>query len=646
MKKLFYAFLLFAVLAVAGIVLVPKLVPMDTIRQQAEAKVRELTGREFSIAGPVDLKFWPNIAIELNDVTFGNPPWAKEKNMVMLGRARVELALVPLLERRIEVKQFTLQAPVIHVEKSVEGKGNWEILPASSSVPAQATTGDAGGGGTAPLDVRLGVFDIRDATFAFTDHASGKTETLSDVDVEIALPDLEGALKVDGKFTFRGDRMTLALALDALKPVLDGKGTSGQVTLSSDKMSLHYKGGISASAPYLKGEVKFDAPQLAALAGWASGDAAAGQGLLFSKATIGGQIEIDAVKMSLLAAQILADDLKAQGDLNVNFSARPPVVGARLGMGRLVVDRFLKPEVAGTPENAPASPAADQGWSREAIDFSGLKAVNADLTLEVEGVTYKNIDTGPAAVTVALKNGYLNLGISETSVLKGTFKGALVLDSSAAVPEIAAQVQVKGAEIKPVLETFAGFKKLSGTGDIEANLHMRGRSQMELVSSLSGPGSVMFRNGALEGIDLANIAQMIQKGLANMNIGEGKTEFVEMGGTFTAANGIVTNQDFAMKGPLVQATGKGTADMSKKYLQYRVEPLLTASSAAEGASGVGIPVDISGPFSSLKIRPDFKSVVTNVIENPEAVKEQIKAIGENADQAKDALKGLLQGLGQ
>lgn len=645
MKKLSYAFLFIVALVLGGVVLLPKLLPLDTVKQEAEAKVRELTGREFSIAGPVDLKFWPNIAIELNDVKLGNPSWATEKTMVALGRARVELALMPLLERRIEVRQFTLQSPVIHLEKNKDGKGSWEMMPASSA--GAAASGAAGNdSASAPLDIRLGVFEIRDGTLSFIDHAGGTTEKLSDVDVTIALPSLDGALKVDGDFDFRGDRMTLMLALDALKPVLDGKGSRAKLTLSSDKMSLHYDGDLSAAAPYLKGEMKFDAPQLGAFAAWAAQDPAAGQGLPFSKATIGGKVELDASRLSVLSAEILADDLKARGDMNVNFSGKPVVVSARLGTGRLVVDRFMKPETGEAAAKNPAPAVPDQGWSREPIDFSGLKSVNADLTLEVEGVTCKGIDTGPATVSVALKNGYLNLGLSETSVLKGTFKGALVLDSSGVVPEVAAQFQIKGVEIKPVLEAFAGFKKLSGTGDVEANLHMRGRSQFDLVSSLSGPGSVVFRNGALEGIDLANIAQMVQKGLANMNIGEGKTEFVEMGGTFNAANGIVSNQDFAMKGPLVRATGKGTADLPKKYLQYRVEPVLTASSAVEGATGVGIPVDIVGPFSALKIRPDFKSVINNALENPEAVKEQIKAIGENADQAKDAIKGLLQGLGR
>jgi len=149
---------------------------------------------------------------------------------------------------------------------------------------------------------------------------------------------------------------------------------------------------------------------------------------------------------------------------------------------------------------------------------------------------------------------------------------------------------------------------------------------------------VTFKNGALTGIDFVNIAQMIQRGLQDAGVGEGKTEFVDLGGTFTIASGIVTNNDFRMRGPLVQAGGSGTVDLPRKYLKYRVTPVLTASSGAENASGVGVPVDITGPFSNIRVRPDFKTVIQNAVSNPEAIKEQGKALEQNLKNLKGDLK--------
>lgn len=636
MKKLYYAFLLLALIAVGGIVLLPKFVPIEKIRQEAALKVKEQTGRDFTIGGDVALKVWPDIALEMNDVVLGNPQGAKEKSMITLGKLKVELALLPLLKRKVEVRQFVLKNPVIHLEKDRGGKGNWEF----SKPEDVAVSGTGAGTGAAPaMEIKLGVFKIEDGILSFYDHATGREESVQNLDLTLDLPSLDGALKLDGELTFRKEVFKLELALDALKPLMDGKGTNGKLSLSSDKVTIAFDGGISAAEPYLKGAIKVDMPKLPELAAWGAQDPAAASGIPFKQAHAAGSLELGAGKMALLGADLAADDLKAKGDITVGFAGKQDIT-ARLGMGKLVFDRFMQDE-ASAPSSAQksASPSANQGWSREPIDFSGLKSVNADLTLEVAGVSIKGIDTGPAMLKVSLKEGYLTASLSETAVLKGAFKGAATVDASKATPEIAAELHIKGVEIKPVLEKFAGFKKLSGTGDVEATLLMRGNSQYELVSTLTGPGSVIFRNGALEGIDLANIAQMLQKGLANMNVGEGKTEFVEMGGTFNIADGIFSNQDFKMKGPLVQATGKGTADLPRQMLDYRVEPLLTASSAVEGAKGIGIPVDIAGPWSALKIRPDFKTVINNALDNPEAIKD-------TARQAQDTLKGLLKGLGR
>ena len=651
MKKLYYVFLVLVTLAVGGIVLLPKFVPVERIKQEAQIKVKEQTGRDFTIGGDVALSLWPTIALEMNDVALGNPGWARDKAMVSLGKLKVELAVAPLLKRQIEVKQFVLKNPVIHLEKNVDGKGNWEFAP-SAAAPA-TTPSSSASAATSGLGLKLGAFRIEGGILNYYDHATGKQEGAENIDLTVSLPTLDGAMKLDGGLTYRAQPFRIRLALATLGPLMEGKATSGTLALASDKVTVDFSGTIAGFEPFLKGALKIDVPVLPGLAAWGADDPGLAAKVPFQQAHIAGNLELGGAKASFMGADISADDLKAKGDMTVKFAGKPEVV-ARLAMGRLVVDRFVGPQDAaadgGTQQ---AAEPADNGWSREPIDFSGLKSADADLTLEVAGVSFKGIDTGPSTVRLGLKNGYLNVSLSETSVLKGSFKGGATIDASKTTPDVAAEFHVKGVEIKPVLEKFAGFKKLSGTGDVEATLLTRGNSPYDLVSALTGPGSVIFRNGALEGIDLANIAQMVQKGLANMNVGEGKTEFVEMGGTFNIVNGILSNQDFKMKGPLVQATGKGTADLPKKFLNYRVEPLLTASSAVEGASGLGIPVDITGPFSALKIKPDFKAVITNVTSNPEGlkdtarqVKDQIKTLKADPAAAQDMIKGLIQGLGR
>jgi AsmA protein len=204
-------------------------------------------------------------------------------------------------------------------------------------------------------------------------------------------------------------------------------------------------------------------------------------------------------------------------------------------------------------------------------------------------------------------------------------------------PTATFKFDMSGVQAKPVLDTFAHFSKLSGTAEANVDVTASGSSEAALVGSLAGKGAVTFRNGSLEGIDLVNIMKMIQSRLATMNVGQGKTDFVEMGGTFTIANGVAHNTDLKMKGPLVQATGAGDIDLPRKYVQYRVTPVLTASSAAENAQGISVPVDIRGPFSDISILPDYKSVITDIARDPNKVRGQVKDV---AKQVHDSLKDI------
>jgi AsmA protein len=261
----------------------------------------------------------------------------------------------------------------------------------------------------------------------------------------------------------------------------------------------------------------------------------------------------------------------------------------------------------------------------------------------------KVIDVGASDLSVNVNNGVLKASASQAALLGGSFKSTLMANTSTDVPTFGFSFNMKDVESKPVLAAFADFKNLSGKVDADIDVTARGKSQKEMIESLDGKGAATFKNGAFEGIDLVNIAKLLQQNLGDMGVGEGKTEFIDLGGTFTIAKGIATNKDLKMRGPLVQASGSGDIDLPKKFLRYRVIPVLTASSAVEGAKGISVPVDIKGPFSAIKVKPDYKSVIVNTLKDPSAVKDTIKNAQEQLKNIKNdpgaALEGLLGGRG-
>ena len=642
MKKLLVVIVVLAVVAGGALFALPRLVPMERIEKEVTSRFTAATGRQLSY-GAVRVTVWPNLGLRLNDVKVSNPDWAKDKSMLTLGQMDVSLSARALLQKKVDVQKFILKQPVIALEKAADGRTSWTLKPdaevkaavdAPANAPAQSKT-------AADYDVSLGEISISDGQITYRDDATGKVETVGNVDINISMPNLQAALNVDGGLDFRGKRVTLALSLDRPFDLVNGKTSPGSVTLKSDVLNADVAGDLSTANTLLKGRVSADISSLPGLIAWLSQQPQ--KDAPIKKVSVAATAEASANAISLTGTTLTADDMKGTGDIKVDLAGARPALRARLALDHVNLDRFIAAggeKGEGTDKAAPAANAS--GWDATPIDLSALKAADADVVVQTKGFTVKGVEVGASTLTAKLANGNLAFSSTDAAIFGGTAGSSLTVNASSAVPAITAKFNLAGVDAKPVLSTFAGFDKLSGKADGNISVATSGNSQRAMIGNLSGEGRALFRNGAIEGIDIVNLAKAIQSKLGEMGVGAGKTEFVDLGGTFTIKSGIVHNDDLKLRGPLVQATGSGDVNLPSKSMKYRVVPVLTASSAVEGASGIKVPVDIVGPFSDLKIRPDYAAVLQDALQNPQQIKDTLKNAKESVAPLKANIKDLRQ----
>jgi AsmA protein len=171
--------------------------------------------------------------------------------------------------------------------------------------------------------------------------------------------------------------------------------------------------------------------------------------------------------------------------------------------------------------------------------------------------------------------------------------------------------------------------RIEGTANANLNVNGRGASQRAIVSALNGAGKVEFRNGAIRGINLAAMARNVESAFLDPQARQQqKTDFSELGGTFTIRNGILSNNDMALQSPLLRADGKGTVDLPKRSVDYRIEPKVVASAEGQGGrsdpGGLMVPVLIQGPWDNLSYRPDLSGVASGLAKNPPTSLEDLK----------------------
>ena len=96
------------------------------LRGPATRMVTQKTGRTLAINGDLQVKFgWPLVRVSASDVTFANPSWAKEKQMIIADTLQFTLDLPRLIRRQIVMPELHLGHATVFLEQGTGGRRNW-----------------------------------------------------------------------------------------------------------------------------------------------------------------------------------------------------------------------------------------------------------------------------------------------------------------------------------------------------------------------------------------------------------------------------------------------------------------------------------------------------------------------------------------
>jgi uncharacterized protein involved in outer membrane biogenesis len=170
------ALAIFVILVLTAALFGPMLIDWTARRSEVEARLSQALGAPVVTSGGIRLRLLPSPYIELGEIRIGpgNPaPFAAE-------RARIELAVMPLLQGQIRI----VDAHLTHPRLRLAIENGALVLP---KVPRSA-----------PEFVRFERIVITDADLNLLDKAGGVDVTLSGMNIDAAASSLEGPFKAQG----------------------------------------------------------------------------------------------------------------------------------------------------------------------------------------------------------------------------------------------------------------------------------------------------------------------------------------------------------------------------------------------------------------------------------------------------------------
>lgn len=589
---------------IAGGVAILKSIDLNEYRPLIAQKVEEATGRKLTLAGDIYLEIFtltPSIAID--DVSFANAGWGSQPEMATLKRLEVQVAILPLLDKKLEVQRFVLVDPKILLETDAKGQGNWQFQPAGAA-PAPSE----GGGPAMAGQFTVHDLEIENGSLTYRDGKTKKETTIGLKDFSASAESASSPLKFSMEGDFNKAPFEAAGTIGSLADIQSPKQPFPvDVTAKAGGANVKLTGSIAnpAAAQGLDLDLSVEGKTLADLAVFAPGVPDLGP---YSLSGHVGDSKGD-INVTKLAAKLGNTDLA--GNVTLVKADKPTV---RADLTSNVVDLVQLQEAAATAKGggggeaaAPAAAPAPGGklFSSAPLPLDGLKAANADVKLNAKKLVIKGPEVTNVNVALTLTNGKLTVKPLTMDVLGGNISADTSLDAGAAKPALAVNANVKELDLATLVKQMKINQKLSGKLNFEGDVAGAGASVAQIMAGLNGKTHLWLNDARLDN----TLLKIVMADLAKAVVGSGEASKIScLVSRFDIVNGLATSKQLVMDTESVTIYGKGTVNLASEQLDLYLDPSPKAAAVVD----LAIPVSITGPLSKPNVTPDALAAAKKV----------------------------------
>jgi AsmA protein len=548
----------------------------------------------------------------------------------------------------------------------VAGQGNWEAIGKTSDQVSSEHKGEEERGpekglleGLPIKSLAVGECAVKDASLVFIDHGSGERKEVSDVTLRLEDVSLDRPIHV----ALAGKVMQWPFSLEGKAGPLGREIGKGTIPLefavkALKELNVNLKGRVVDPATSLQFDLAFEtapfSPRkvLASLDETLTVETADPNAL--KTVAIKAELKGDLKQLSLSGGVIDLDESKLTLSAQARDYLSRPDLTFDLGLDEMDVGRYLPPsaekqsqDVRQQPESAEPRPKPTDYTTPRKVVLDGSVHIGK---LKAYGALMEDIE-----LRVSGKEGHFRLAPLTLKLYQGDVSAQGSVDVRQDEPRSELSLDAKGIQVGPLLKDVLSKSLLEGDAKAEMTITMAGDSAQKIKRTLNGQGDLLFKDGAIKGIDLAGMVQNVKAafGLADRDTQGPRTDFSELHAPFTITNGVVNTLKTTLTSPALRASVTGKADLVNETLDFRVEPKFVVTLKGQGdteeRAGFMVPVLVTGSLTDPKFRPDLEGMIRKGLEErlPQA-SDLIKALpgqtkqdgdaGSLEDKAKDLLK--------
>jgi AsmA protein len=581
--------------------------PADAIRAAVESHIKAATGLDPHLGSPVSVSMFPAPTVVFSDVALSSQDLSSHAlsshgagapdggdAALKAGRLVVNLRLLPLLVRRVEIADILLVRPHIAVTVQRDGRTNWSTL---IDILARALKPDAGHDEQVLSFSELAIQDG-----AITLHVPGQDvdETLEDVELSLAWPAVARSFAATGHFTWHHQVVDASLAIANFPGALAGDDSGVKFRAAAGPIRAAFDGMMSYR-PSLKidGTLAADAASLRDALMWSGGHALPAGGL--------GPFAIKA-RTTVTGRTISLSDLNVELDGNVAEGVLSYATTGRQSLqGTLAVESLdLNPYVS--TFRLLADNARD--WDRRALALEWFNGWEADVRLSAARVQLPRAELGRTAVAASMRAGRLTVTVGEAQAFDGVITGAVTVAHSEAGADFSSQMQFAEVSMQRCLGQLFDIDQLSGSGGVGFSVTSSGRSVKELAGNLNGTVHVAAADGGLSGLNIEQAMRRLQRSplSGSGDLRTGRTPFDRLDIRLSIVQGVATIDNVALEGPSVRLAVTGSTSIPEREFNLAGTANLI-SDTSDAAALFELPFTVKGQWTSPSIMPDTRALM-------------------------------------
>lgn len=345
-----------------------------------------------------------------------------------------------------------------------------------------------------------------------------------------------------------------------------------------------------------------------------------------------------------LKGQLNANPFDTKGTARMGTGV--PKVQAVASFTSLDLNRLLPAPAASAKPGAVAQPASSAGAgpaqvaksasspsSGDApVDLSALSLLDGRFELSAGQLAVRQYRISDARLLATLEQGRLTLQNLSGGAWGGRFQ-AQGNAQAGANQKLALRGTAESVDINALLKDVAGKDVLEGRGQLKWDVVTGGRTVPQFTSGLDGTASLLLRDGAVKGINLAKSLRDAKARLGALSGGGGKsdevqrssqvekTDFTELSASFQIKGGVARNKDLSAKSPFLRLGGEGSVDLVRQRVDYTVNTTVTGTVKGQGGAeidalkGLTVPVKLAGPFNALDWKIQWSGVAVGSLQN-------------------------------